>query len=535
MKKSLFFISSAFLISALASITGCKKETESEILPLLAATTATEITVNSAVVNGVILTEGSSAVSSRGFCWSTTPEPTLEDNKKAEGEGIGQFTGRIAGLLPGTEYYVSAWATNSEGTSYSPPQMIRTPETARPAVLETITPEYLLGTGALSGGNITDIGGGEVTERGIVWSTDPSPTVENTREVAPVSLIGSGRFTILLTTLVPGRTYFFRAYAINSAGVSYGPEISFRTPLFLGIRQSEFPGETRSSSVTFSLENKVYMGLGFRQDGFVEWALQDFWEWDQVTDRWSMLARFPGTSYMGVGFAIGEKGYVFTYGWYDSETGGYQPNELWEYDPENRRWTKKSAFPSGDFRIYPVAFSIGSKGYIGLGQGSTAEGEAEFLTDLWEWDQATDLWTRKADFPGNGRSEAVAFTVANRGYVGTGGASVESLADFWEYDQQSDRWTRKADFPGIPRRQAVGFAIGNKGYLGAGYYNSALGDKDFWEYDLALDKWDLVGTVASPSYAWIGGSINGNGYLLANSASESQTVELWTFLLTSEK
>ena len=42
------------------------------------------------------------------------------------------------------------------------------------------------------------------------------------------------------------------------------------------------------------------------------------------------------------------------------------------------------------------------------------------------------------------------------------------LKDFWEWDQATDVWTRKADFGGIARRDAVGFSIGNKGYIGTG-------------------------------------------------------------------
>ena len=526
------------VVAGLTVLTGCKKEPETVFLPLLAATNAIEITVNDAVINGTVLRHGTTGVTARGFCWSTSPFPDISDSKMTEGKGIGEFTARITGLLPGTDYYVSAWATNAEGTSYGTPRMFRTPLTTTPATLETLAFEYMSGIGALSGGDITDIGGGEVTEKGIVWSTDPSPTIENLKAVAPASLISSGRFTIVLTSLVPGKTYYLRAYAINSAGVSYGPEINFKAPASLGIRKAEFPGEARSYSVTFSIENKIYVGLGFMQNGFSDWPLGDFWAWDQSTNQWNMLAEFPGINYDAIGFAIGGKGYVFTSGWYNSETG-YYPSVLWEYEPETDQWTKKSNFPSNGYRSYPVAFSIGSKVYIGLGRGASEGGVAGFYKDLWEWDQGTNVWTRKADFPGQGRSGAATFAIGKSGYVGTGITSGGWVADFWEYDQQEDRWTRKVDYPGNPRSQAVGFAIGTKGYLGAGYHESAMDDgisQDFWEYDQVTEKWDIFGTVAATGYIWAGGSVSGNGYFLANAAvAESQTAELWTFPLTSDK
>ena len=355
------------VLAGLTTLTGCKKEQESGTLPLLEATNAIEITINSAVIKGTVLTHGSTGVTERGFCWSTSPFPDISDNKVTEGKGIGEFTLRITGLLPGTDYYVSAWATNAEGTSYGTPRMIRTPLTTTTATLETLALEYMSGIGALSGGDITDIGGGEVIERGIVWSSDPSPTIENSKAVAPASLISSGRFIITITSLVAGKTYYLRAYAINSAGISYGPEINFKAPVSLGIRKAEFPGEPRIYSVSFSIDNKIYFGLGFIQNGFEDWPLGDFWEWDQSTNQWNMLAEFPGINYDAIGFAIGGKGYVLTSGWFNSETG-YSHGELWEYDPEINQWEKKSRFPSAGYRSYPVAFSIGSKVYIGLGR-----------------------------------------------------------------------------------------------------------------------------------------------------------------------
>ena len=48
-------------------------------------------------------------------------------------------------------------------------------------------------------------------------------------------------------------------------------------------------------------------------------------------------------------------------------------------------WCRKIDF-GGVARIGAVGFSIGTKGYIGT--GSTA-----LLTDFWEWDQLTNIWT----------------------------------------------------------------------------------------------------------------------------------------------
>ncbi|MCK7537150.1 MAG: hypothetical protein MZV63_42390 [Marinilabiliales bacterium] len=153
---------------------------------------------------------------------------------------------------------------------------------------------------------------------------------------------------------------------------------------------------------------------------------------------------------------------------------GDPTNELWEYDAAANVWTQKSSLPASSLRYFPAVFSIGSKGYIGLGRGSQVGNNIVSYNDFWEWDQATDVWSRKADFPGQGRFGAASFAIGNRGYIGTGAINWDEplLTEFWEYDQMSNNWTRKADFAGSARVYAIGFSINNKGYIGAGQWVS---------------------------------------------------------------
>ena len=93
------------------------------------------------------------------------------------------------------------------------------------------------------------------------------------------------------------------------------------------------------------------------------------------------------------------------------------------------------------------------------------------IKDFWEYDPAANTWTQKADFGGGTRSQAVGFSIGNKGYIGTGKEDWAYKRDFWEYDPATDTWTQKADFGGTARCDAVGFSIGNKGYLGTGFDN----------------------------------------------------------------
>ncbi len=94
------------------------------------------------------------------------------------------------------------------------------------AVLSTATVSNVTSGEASSGGTITDDGGFEITERGVVWSTNPSPTTSDSRTFNGVGL---GSFVADITGLAPTTTYYLRAYATNSEGTSYGEEVSFTT------------------------------------------------------------------------------------------------------------------------------------------------------------------------------------------------------------------------------------------------------------------------------------------------------------------
>ncbi len=86
-----------------------------------------------------------------------------------------------------------------------------------------LTPSLSTNSGVVTvNGNVTSANGGTVTERGIVYGTTSNPTVSNNKIV---SGSGTGTFSGVTPTLTPG-TYYFRAYATNSAGTSYGSELT---------------------------------------------------------------------------------------------------------------------------------------------------------------------------------------------------------------------------------------------------------------------------------------------------------------------
>lgn len=87
-------------------------------LPVLTTNVISDITDNSAVSGGDISDDGDAEIISKGVCWSTAASPTINDFITSEGSGIKEFVSEIEGLDSNTEYFIRAYATNSEGTAY---------------------------------------------------------------------------------------------------------------------------------------------------------------------------------------------------------------------------------------------------------------------------------------------------------------------------------------------------------------------------------------------------------------------------------
>ncbi|MBR6775969.1 MAG: hypothetical protein IKM23_09730, partial [Bacteroidales bacterium] len=84
----------------------------------------------------------------------------------------------------------------------------------------------ITGNSAMSGGEVIDDGGADISARGVCWSKNQNPTVNDSRTNDGG---GMGTFTSIVSDIEDSTTYFLRAYAVNSAGVSYGDVLSFMT------------------------------------------------------------------------------------------------------------------------------------------------------------------------------------------------------------------------------------------------------------------------------------------------------------------
>ena len=184
--------------------------------------------LNLGITNG-----GGSPVTGSGLCWNTSPNPTIGNSNSLNpvNTPLGPFTSYLTGLLPNTTYYVRAFAINSAGTAYGNQVTFTTFNPVIPTVTTTAA-TAITGGVASTGGNVTNDGGAFVNEKGVCWSTSPSPTIADSKSIGGIN---TGIYNNIANGLVPSTTYYLRAYATNVVGTGYGNQISFTTSATLSI------------------------------------------------------------------------------------------------------------------------------------------------------------------------------------------------------------------------------------------------------------------------------------------------------------
>lgn len=197
------------------------------VTPSVTTNSVTNIHATYATCGGNVTNSGGADITERGICWSTTHLPTLNNSHTNSGSGTGSYSISIYDLLPGTQYYVRAYATNSEGTSYGEEVSFTT--TSIPTIT-TNNVANITSTTAICGGNVINEGSGSVTSRGVCWSTNHNPIVNTYLCNYTSDGSGIGSYTSSITGLTPGTQYYVRAYATNSEGMAYGEEMCFTTP-----------------------------------------------------------------------------------------------------------------------------------------------------------------------------------------------------------------------------------------------------------------------------------------------------------------
>ena len=93
--------------------------TEEKKVPQVTTAEAQNVTESTVELSGEVIADNGFRVIERGFVYSTSENPDVENGVKVEsGRGLGTYSATVRGLESNTTYHFKAYATNSQGTAY---------------------------------------------------------------------------------------------------------------------------------------------------------------------------------------------------------------------------------------------------------------------------------------------------------------------------------------------------------------------------------------------------------------------------------
>ena len=200
-------------------------------IPTLDTKSITGDTVTEATTGGENILNNNAEITVKGVEWSDSLSFTTILGSTSDGSGDSDFDSLVTGLTPGDTYYVRAYAINIVGTGYGQvlPFVAVQPKNI-PTVITTTVTFPADTTQALSGGNTINDDGQPITAKGVQWSS-----VSDFSTILGFTSNGTGNtdYSSTMASLVPGDTYYVRAYATSAVGTGYGNVITFNTSAYI--------------------------------------------------------------------------------------------------------------------------------------------------------------------------------------------------------------------------------------------------------------------------------------------------------------
>lgn len=244
-----------------------------------------------------IISNGGFPITSQGICWGTKQNPDIYGLHTIESSQIGEFSSTIKDLVPNTTYYFRAYATNTEGTSYSEQMFYEVG--ASKAEMQLINVVLDRANSATCSYTISSDGGEQITEHGVCWSTAPTPTINDNKCFGGR---GIGDFTTTISNLYLGSTIYVRAYAINTLGTTYSNQMIVLTPTGIPTFGTTSVVSTSSSSATLKTNITDDGGLPIIARGFC-WTIMS----------WAQFATLEAADgYTSNGTGVGEFSGILT-------------------------------------------------------------------------------------------------------------------------------------------------------------------------------------------------------------------------------
>ncbi len=195
---------------------------------LAAVTTAPValVTDSSAYCGGTITDDGNATIIAAGVCWSTDETPTTDDFITIDDIVAGEYLSSLTDLTFNTTYYVRAYVTNTKGTAYGEQIEFKTKDIVLMPTVTTTDLTEITSITATGGGEVLDDGNVTISERGVCWSLNEQPTIDDNKTSDGS---GEGTFTSNLDNLEANTAYYVKAYASSEDSTVYGEQKQFTT------------------------------------------------------------------------------------------------------------------------------------------------------------------------------------------------------------------------------------------------------------------------------------------------------------------
>jgi phosphodiesterase/alkaline phosphatase D-like protein len=220
--------------------------------PSAATNDATNISTNSAQLNGELSSLGTVGSVSVSFEWGLTKSygnETIPESQTA----TGKYSAILSGLSPNTTYHFRAKVVGDD-TTYGADAQFTTGATG-PSVATNDATDISTKSAWLNG-DLTSLGTATSVNVSFEYGT---ATGSYTHTTADQSRTSTGAFSANLSGLVPGVTCYYRAKACGDGDTVYGEERSFTTPTIPPSVTTSSATEVRSTSAAL---NGILNSLG---------------------------------------------------------------------------------------------------------------------------------------------------------------------------------------------------------------------------------------------------------------------------------
>ena len=448
----------------------------------------TEITQNSAVCGGEIVSDGGHDIIERGICWNITGNPTTDHFHAVATENTATFTCPMTGLSTHYTYFVRAYFKTTQGVTYGNEVSF---STLGDLPLVSITDMTLIVSPIVQFfAKVMGNGGSYVTERGICWGTNPMPTIADNHFADAEA--GEGNYSGYVNRLTPRTTYYFRAYAINEEGVGY----SEQREIFTDSELPNGPEGAVKGYFTVGSNKRVRFSKGNLQCRIVD-ASSSSYQWRFAEHQYD---------YIGEANANVSSSYPDWFDLFGWGTSGWNCGNTY-YQPYERRGGNNGPnfgplhpnnltgkFANSDWGV----FNAISNGGNTAGQWRTlTNGEWEYLLNDRLYDNGFDCWVKAQVNQVNG--VIVLPDNWNRGYFPLTGYNQWISTTYSDNIISATDWENTFEALGVVFLPAAGQCQGHEALLmnEQGFYWSSTHDNNFqqYAYDVHFDEQRVLSSV----------------------------------------